>query len=149
MSETERLDFAKKVMKQFLGPEIEPSHEADGPDFMATRHRCMWIKTDEDYTVAERFKTEDITPGLEHYYQTGHLPVMVYVSLYDEQGNPCRWLKGGSYTVQLHYGSMLPGQRMQRDCRNRRPAGISLQRKLLILPTKTRRASAEPCRRNG
>ena len=113
MNEAERFAFAKKVMKQFLGPEIEPSHEADGPDFMATRHRCMWIKTDEDYTAAERFKTEDITPGLEHYYQTGHLPVMVYVSLYDEQGNPCRWLKGGSYTAQLHYGSMLPGQRMQ------------------------------------
>ena len=112
MNAAERKTFAKKVMKQFLGKELEPPFEKDGPDFLASRHRGMWIKSDEAYNAAERFKEEDIIPGLIYYYQTGCIPVMVYVSLYDEQGQQCLWLKGGTYTAQIHYGSMLPGQRM-------------------------------------
>lgn len=113
MNADERQAFAKKVMKLFLGEDLEVSFEEDGPDFLASRHRCMWIKSDEEYQAAERFKKENITPALTYYYQTGRLPVMVYVSLYDEAGQPCQWLKGGTYTAQIHYGSMLPGQHME------------------------------------
>ena len=112
MNAAERISFAKRIMKRLLGKDLELPFEKDGPDFLASRHRCMWIKTDEAYNAAERFKEEDITPGLIYYYQTGRLPVMVYVSLYDEKGQQCQWLKGGTYTAQVHYGSMLPGQRM-------------------------------------
>jgi hypothetical protein len=113
MNEAERQAFAKKVVKSFLSYDLEDAFEGeDGPDFLASRHRSMWVKSDEGYCAASRFIKEDVTPGLSHYYQTGRFPVMVYVSLYDKQGEPCKWLKGGTYTAQLHYGSMLPGQRM-------------------------------------
>lgn len=113
MNEQQRQAFAKRVMKQFLGIELEDAFEGeDGPDFLASRHRSMWVIPDEDYCAASRFMEEDVTPALSHYYQTGRFPVMVYVTLYNEQGEPCRWLNGGSYTVKFHYGSMLPGQRM-------------------------------------
>ena len=112
MNETERHEFAKKVMKQIFGHELEVPFEDEGVDFLASRHRSLWVKSDEEYNAAECFPTEDITPGLSHYYQTGRLPVMVYVTLYDEQGERCQWVKGTTYTAQLHYGSMLPGQRM-------------------------------------
>ena len=112
MNEAERHAFAKKVMKQILGHELEEPYEEEGIDFIASRHRSMWIRSDEMYNAAERFKVEDITPGLSHYYQTGRFPVLVYVTLYDEQGERCLWLKGATYSAELHYGSMLPGQRM-------------------------------------
>ena len=112
MNADERHEFAKKVMKQFLSHELEDALEDEGADFLASRHRSMWVTSDEAYNAAERFPLEDVTPALSHYYQTGRFPVMVYVTLYDEQGNQCRWLKGATYTAQLHYGSMLPGQRM-------------------------------------
>ena len=113
MTDAERLTFAKKVVKSFLGHDLEEAFEGeDGPDFLASRHRSLWVKSDEDYCAASRFMEEDVTPALSHYYQTGRFPVMVYVSLYDKQGERCQWLKGGTYTAQLHYGSMLPGQRM-------------------------------------
>lgn len=112
MNEAERHAFAKKVMKQILGHELEEPYEEEGIDFLASRHRSMWIRSDEMYNAAERFKVEDITPGLSHYYQTGRFPVLVYVTLYDEQGERCLWLKGATYSAELHYGSMLPGQRM-------------------------------------
>ncbi|MBO5698603.1 MAG: hypothetical protein J6R79_01170 [Bacteroidaceae bacterium] len=113
MCPEERRAFAKKIMTQFLGYDLEPpTIEDEDVDFLASRHRSMWIKCDEEYTAAERFITEDITPGLTHYYQTGRFPLMVYVSLYDKEGKACQWLKGASYTAKLHYASMLPGQRM-------------------------------------
>lgn len=112
MNDAERHAFAKKVMKQILGHDVEAPYEEEGIDFLASRHRSLWVKSDEAYDAAERFKTEDVIPGLSHYYQTGRLPVMVYVTLYDEQGERCPWVKGATYTAQVHYGSMLPGQRM-------------------------------------
>jgi hypothetical protein len=113
MNEAERQAFAKKVVKSFLSYDLEDAFEGeDGPDFLASRHRSMWVKSDEGYCAASRFIKEDVTPGLSHYYQTGRFPVMVYVSLYDKQGERCLWLKGATYSAELHYGSMLPGQRM-------------------------------------
>ncbi len=112
MSPAERNEFARKVMTQLLGDDIEQPCDDEGMDFLASRHRSMWIRSDEDYAATERFRTEDITSGLTHYYQTGRFPVMVYVALYDRQGKPCQWVKGTTYTAELHYASMLPGQHM-------------------------------------
>lgn len=113
MSAAERQEFAKKMMSQFLGQRLEEPHNDELPDIITSRRGAIWVKSDEDYRAAERFKTEDIFHALSYSYQMGRFPIMVYVSLYDTMGNPCQWLKGGTYTVQLHYGSMYPGQRME------------------------------------
>lgn len=113
MNAAERYAFAKKVVKQYLKPDLEwLTEDDDDSDFMLSRHRNLWVKPDDTYTATEQFTTEDITPGLTHYYQTGRFPIMAYVTLYDQQGQRCAWLKGGSYTARMHYGSMLPGQRI-------------------------------------
>jgi hypothetical protein len=113
MSAAERQEFAKKLMSQFLGQRLEEPHNDELPDIITSRRGAIWVKSDEDYRAAERFKTEDIFHALSYSYQMGRFPIMVYVSLYDTMGNPCQWLKGRTYTVQLHYGSMYPGQRME------------------------------------
>ena len=38
---------------------------------------------------------------------------MAYITLYDENGNQCQWLKGQRYTAKFHYGSMTPGIKME------------------------------------
>ena len=56
---------------------------------------------------------EDKEKYLAQAYSNHRIPVIVYVSLYDINGNKCQWTKGGKYTAKFHYGSVLPDQKME------------------------------------
>lgn len=117
MTESEQQEFAKEVYSQLMGDEISipQSNSSDNylPDFMATRRRDIWVKPDVNYTAATDFVAEDKKNYLARDYSCHRIPVIAYVSLYDINGNPCRWLKGGEYTAKIHYGSVLSDQKME------------------------------------
>lgn len=75
--------------------------------------RDIWVKPDVNYTAATDFIEEDKEKYLAQAYSNHRIPVIVYVSLYDINGNKCQWTKGGKYTAKFHYGSVLPGQKME------------------------------------
>ena len=73
----------------------------------------MWLKADVNYTAPSDFIAENKEKYLVKAYFKNRKPVIVYVSLYDINGNECAWLKGGHYTAKFHYGSVFPGQKMK------------------------------------
>ncbi len=118
MSQEECEKFAREVFhEQFDGSiilkEYDKSDNPDMPDYYTYRNRDFWIKSDVNYQASSLFENEDVTNGLYRHYSTSHLPVMAYITLYDEKGNQCQWLKGHSYTAKFHYGSMTPGIKME------------------------------------
>ena len=118
MSEEECEAFAKEVFhKQFEGSIIlrkyDKSDNPNMPDFYTYRNRDFWVKPDVNYQASSLFENEDVTIGLYRHYSTSHLAVMAYITLYDENGNQCQWLKGQRYTAKFHYGSMTPGIKME------------------------------------
>ncbi len=118
MSQEECETFAREVFHKQFGDSIilkeyDKSDNPDMPDFYTNRNRDFWVKADVRYQASALFENEDVTNGLYRHYSTSHLPVMAYITLYDEKGNQCQWLKGHSYTAKFHYGSMTPGIKME------------------------------------
>ena len=117
MTEEETVEFAKEVYFQQLSEQISirkiDSDEKDMPDFDAGRKRDVWVKADVNYTAEDYFIAENKEKYLIRSYINHRIPVIAYISLYDTEGNECQWLKGGDYTAKIHYGSVLPGQKME------------------------------------
>ena len=117
MNEDEQNAFAKEVYYQLyesILSRYNKSADNNGmPDFYATRNRDMWVKADVTYNATELFNKEATTPYWTRYYMKHTLPVIVYINLYDKNGEKCQWTKGGEYTVKISYGSMLPDQKMK------------------------------------
>ena len=117
MTEEERHEFAKQVFYQQMaertGIQKYESDKENAPDFLMERRRDVWIKEDENYSASDDFIAEDKVKYLLLACHRNSRPVITYVSLYDTEGNECRWLKGGRYTAVIHYGSVLPGQKME------------------------------------
>lgn len=117
MSEIERQGFAKKIFFQlFLGKtyiEKVNTEDNDMPDFYLNRKRDVWVMADANYTASTDFISENRERYLVRAYRKRRNPIIAYVSLYDTDGNECEWTNGGRYTAMLHYGSVLPGQKME------------------------------------
>lgn len=117
MTEDEQYEFSRNIYMQQLKKvwyvKNDISYEKIIPDFANNRNCWIWIKADTNYSAAEDFKTEEKWSYMEFYYGSGRFPVIAYISLYDKGGNECEWRKGGEYTAKIHYGSVLPGQKME------------------------------------
>lgn len=118
MSQEECENFAKEVFYEHFASSLnlhayKKDDNPDFPDFNAKRNRDFWIKPDVNYQASSLFESEDVTNGIYRHYSTNRLTVMAYITLYDENGNQCQWLKGHSYTAKFHYGSMTPGIKME------------------------------------
>ena len=109
-------EFAKQVYFQQFAETLDirknESDEEDKPDFNAGRKRDVWVKADVNYTADNDFIAEKKDKYLIRSYITHRIPVIAYISLYDVEGNDCKWLKGGKYRAKIRYGSVLPGQKM-------------------------------------
>lgn len=116
MTASEQHLWAKSILKRYLADRVDSCpNEPNGsekPDFCAEGHRLIWVRADAHHNPQSLFSQEDVQMCMQQYYYHHNRPVLVYVTLRDLQGNPCQWVKGASYTVELHYGSALPGQRM-------------------------------------
>lgn len=117
MNEQEIQDFAKEVyfqqLSERLGIKKIDSEDEDMPDFNAGRKRDVWVKADVNYTADTDFIAEKKDKYLIRSYVNHRIPVIAYISLYDVNGNTCKWQKGGEYKAKIHYGSVLPGQKME------------------------------------
>ena len=110
--------FAKEIFQQHFNESLklsayDKSKDSNLPDFYAKRNRSIWVKADSNYDATTLFQNEDLFNGLTFHYGFGDLIQMAYVTLYDENGNKCRWSKGGRFTARVQYGSMTPGQKMR------------------------------------
>lgn len=117
MSEEEIAEFAKEVYLQQFSEKISLSkyetEDNNSPDFKASRNRDIWVKADCNYSADKDFVNENKENYMLRSYRNRKFPVIVYISLYDIDGNECQWLKGGTYTAKIHFGSVLPGQKME------------------------------------
>ncbi len=119
MSEKEQQDFAKHVYCQILTKKtdiekvVSDKEEKGMPDFCLSRRREVWVMADVNYTASSDFITENKDKYLVRAYCRHRNPIIAYISLYDEDGHKCKWIKGGRYSVKIHYGSVLPGQKME------------------------------------
>lgn len=117
MNEYEIQEFAKDVYYQQLTEQLNirkvDSDDKDMPDFDGGRKRDVWVKADVNYTANEDFFAEKKDKYLIRSYRYHRFPVIAYISLYDMEGKECKWVKGGKYTAKIHYGSVLPGQKME------------------------------------
>lgn len=116
MTSQEQNEFAKEVYFQQMTGRIYikkiNSDDEEMPDFKAEIKRDIWVKADVGYTAASDFVAEKKDKYLIRKYLKDRNPIIAYVSLYDLDGNECQWLKGGKYKAKIHYGSVLPGQKM-------------------------------------
>ncbi len=115
LSAEEKAEFAKDVYSSVLGSSISEwvGDEDNAPDFVASRGRAVWVKADVEYMAKEAFLNDTPDDYMRLYYARELFPVIAYVTLYDNDGNKCQWLKGGEYTATISYGSMLTGQKSE------------------------------------
>jgi hypothetical protein len=113
MSDEEKDEFARYILKEFLKNDLSSVTSENGPHFLASRLRAMWVVPDDTYSAQEKFLNDDHSEKLRYYYRRGRKPVVAYITLYDKDGNKTDWINGNSYCVQVHYGSVLPGQKMK------------------------------------
>lgn len=127
MNAQERQDFAKQVFaNQFSYARANRLRggmpEEEQPDFETTNSKLIWVRPDAHNQAQRLFDREDRLRRIFIYYLSDRIPVKAYVTLCDQQGNPCPWLKGGRYTAKISYGCMIPAQRMPYgpDCLNQK-----------------------------
>lgn len=113
MSDEEKIEFAQHILKEYFKQNISAEKSENGPHFLVSRLRAMWVVPDDTYSAQEKFLNDDHSEKLRYYYRRGRKPVVAYITLYDKDGNKTDWINGNSYCVQVHYGSVLPGQKMK------------------------------------